>query len=105
MAWSDMRDRMLKSAVAHLNDGTADYQPPGTNPEVTGIDVIVDHNLLQNGADGVFRSNAVGISWRKEQLGSVVRGGVFTHNGASYVVEDTVSDDGHMITVACMVAP
>lgn len=100
-----MRDRMHQRVVARLNDGSAEYQGPSPAPVVTGIEVIIDHNLLQNGADGVFRSNAVGISWRKAQLAQVVRGGVFTHGSNSYVIEDTIADDGHMITAACMVLP
>jgi hypothetical protein len=103
MAWADMRDRMHQRVVAHLNDGVAEYR----NGEIVvpGIDVMVERNLMQNGADGVFRSNAVGISWRTAQLSGVSRGGVFTHCGASYVVEDVITDDGHMITAACMVQP
>jgi len=99
-----MRDRMHQRVVGRLNDGSAQYQPQA-GAVLAGIEVIVDHNLMQNGPEGVFRSNAVGISWRKAQLPKAERGGVFLHCGVSYVVEEIIADDGHMITAACMVSP
>ncbi len=105
MAWADMRDRMHQRVVARLKDGCAQYTGPSGAPVVAGVEVIVDQNLMQNGPDGVFRSKAVGITWRKEQLDHAERGGVFVFGGVSYLVEETISDDGHMLTAACMVQP
>lgn len=98
-----MRDRMLNQAVSTFSDGSAQYAVPGGPPPVVGISVIIDRNLMQSGAEGMFRSDAVGLSWRKPVLASVARGGVFTVGGESFTVEDIVFDDGHMITAACMV--
>jgi len=97
-----MRDRMQKRVVATLKDGTAQYIPPTNAAPVNCIDVIIDHNLVQNGPEGLWRSDAIGISFRTEQLGSVQRGGVFVTPGKRYLVEDTISDDGTWIVAACM---
>lgn len=105
MAWADMRDRMHSRVVAHLKDGAAQYTAPAGGAVVSGVEVIIDHNLMQNGPEGVFRSDAVGITWRKAQLAAAQRGGVFAFGDAAYVVEETITDDGHMITAACMVQP
>jgi len=102
MAWADMRDRMHRSVAAHLKDGCAQYLGPNNAPPVSGIAVFVDHNLMQNGPDGLFETDAIGVSWRKEQLRRVDRGGVFVFSGRRLVVEETVRDDGHMATAACM---
>ena len=100
-----MRDRMHKHVVATLNDGTAQYQGRNGDSVQGAIRVIIDRNLMQNGPDGVFRSEAVGVTWRKCQLAAVERGGVFTYGAERLVVEDTIADDGHMVTAACMVQP
>lgn len=105
MAWAAMRDRMHRHVVATLNDGIAQYQARAGDPVLSGLTVIIDRNLMQNGPDGVFRSNAVGVTWHKCQLAEVERGGVFTYGSERLVVEDTISDDGHMVTAACMVQP
>ena len=105
MGWAEMRDRMHERVVAHLNDGCAQYQSHDGAPSQSGVTVIIDRNLMQSGPEGMFRSDAVGVSWRKCQLATVVRGGIFTYGGERLVVEDVISDDGHMVTAACMVQP
>jgi len=106
MGWASMRDRMLRTAVAALNDGAAFYQDPTGTTVAQAVEVMIDHNLQQNGPDGLsFLSELVGITWRKAQLASVGRGGIFAHSGARYLVEEIIADDGHMVTAACMVAP
>ncbi len=97
-----MRDRMQKRVVATLKDGHAQYLAPNNAAPVNCIEVIIDHNLVQNGPEGVWRSDAIGISFRAEQLRSVQRGGVFVTPGKRYLVEDTISDDGTWIVAACM---
>ena len=103
MGWAEMRDRMHERVVAHLNDGCAQYQSHDGAPSHSGITVIIDRNLMQSGPEGMFRSDAVGVSWRKCQLATVVRGGIFTYGGERLVVESIIADDGHMVTAACMV--
>lgn len=105
MGWASMRDRMLNQAVSTFKDGAAQYTGPGGSPAASGVSVIIDRNLMQSGAEGMFRSDAVGVSWRKPELAAVARGGVFTVAGESFTVEDIIADDGHMITAACMVTP
>ncbi len=100
-----MRDRMHQRVVARLKDGFAQYTGPSGAPVVAGIEVLVDYNLMQNGPHGTFRSEAAGITWRKVQLAHAERGGVFVLAGVSFLVEETINADGHMITAACMVQP
>jgi hypothetical protein len=100
-----MRDRMLRTTVASLNDGCATYQGPAGSVPLGGVEVLVDYNLQRAGPEGIFITDQVGITWRKAALPSAGRGGVFTHSGKRYLVEDVIADDGHMITAACMVMP
>lgn len=103
MAWASMRDRMLNLTQATFTDGDAQYVGLDGAPAVAGISVVIDRNLMQAGAEGMFRSDAIGVSWLKASLAGVVRGGVFTLAGESFVVDDIIADDGHSITAACMV--
>ena len=100
-----MRDRMHERVVGKLNDGCAQYQGPGGAPVCQLPEVIVDRNLMQNGPDGMFPSDAVGVSWRKPLLPDAARGGIFTFCGERLLVEQIIADDGHMVTAACMVQP
>ncbi|QRY79641.1 hypothetical protein JVX91_00570 [Pseudomonas sp. PDNC002] len=101
-----MRDRLHERVVARLNDGTAEYQAKDGRLLASGLTVIVDHNLMQNGPDCLMRSDAVGVSWRKPLLACVERGGIFTLCcGRRLLVEDIAADDGHMVTAACMEVP
>lgn len=99
MSWATIRDRMDRRVVARLKDGHATYQGSGIPAEA---EVIVERNLMMNGPDGLFRSEATGFSWRKCTIPAVTRGGIFLYGGCRYVVEEIVSDDGHMVTAACM---
>jgi hypothetical protein len=105
MSWASMRDGMLRATVAALNDGCANYQGPAGSLPVTGVEVLVDYNLQRAGPDGIFITEQVGITWRKAALPGAGRGGVFTHAGIKYLVEEVIANDGHMITAACMVTP
>ena len=96
---------MDAAIMSSLNDGTCDYQGEHSEPPVYGIEVLIDHNLQRVGPDGLFRSDAVGITWKKRDLASVTRGGIFRHGCKRYCVEDVIEDDGHMVTAACMVNP
>lgn len=102
MAWADVLARMDSRVMAHLRDGCAQYVGPAGGPVVAGVEVIVSRELMQNGPDGMFRSSAVGFSWRKDELAKVERGGVFTFCRARYLVEEQISDDGYFVIAACM---
>lgn len=94
---------MDAAVMTVLNDGTCTYLgAPGQVP-VYDIEVFIDRNLQRVSPDGMFRSDAVGITWKKRSLAHAVRGGVFQHCATRYCVEDIIEDDGHMITAACMV--
>ena len=97
--------RMDAAIMKALNDGTGDYFESAGMPVAQGIELIVDHNLERAGAGGVFLSDAVGITWNKADLAGVIRGGYFVFDSVSYIVEDTIADDGHMATAVCMVQP
>lgn len=103
MAWASVRDRMLHRVTEALKDGLATYTGPNGEPPVSGISVIIDRGLMQNGPEGLFRSEAVGITWRVSELSKAARGGAFTVGTESFVVEESLADDGHMILAACMV--
>jgi hypothetical protein len=87
---------------ASLSDGLGDYVDPSGQPVVRDLKLMLDHELMINGAEGVFRSDAIGITWRKAALPKVAKGGRFSIGACRYVVEDTLSDDGRWITAACM---
>ena len=93
---------MDAAIMSSLNDGTCDYQGQLGEPPVYDIEVIIDHNLQRVGPDGVLRSDAVGITWKKRDLPTVVRGGVFKHGCKRYSVEDVIEDDGHLVSAVCM---
>lgn len=103
--FADLVDDMDDMLMGSLNDGTCDYLGMHGEPPAYGIEVIIDHNLQRVGPEGLFRSDAVGITWKKRDLPSAARGGVFRHGFKRYRVEDVIDDDGHMITAACMVTP
>lgn len=102
--FDDLVDDMDDMIMDSLSDGVASYQGAPSAPLVCGIPVIVDRNLVQNGPEGQFLSEAVGITWRKCLLPDALRGGVFTFGSKRYVVEVLIADDGHMVTAACMEA-
>lgn len=102
MGWASRRARLNRAVARHLSDGTASYQPPHGMGTVAGIPVIVDHNLMQAGAEGVFRTDATGITWNASDLPRAARGGIFTIDCRRYTVEDILRDDGQVITAACM---
>ncbi|MFC2974712.1 hypothetical protein ACFOJE_21195 [Azotobacter bryophylli] len=90
------------AVMAALNDGLADYLDAAGNPVASDVTVIVDRNLERAGADGMFISIPLAITWRKVELSTAISGGVFTLGTERYLVEGIVSDDGYMITASCM---
>lgn len=105
VGFSEMVDDMDALVMDTLADGIGDYLGDETNAPALGITLMIDRNLQQAGADGVFMTSAVGITWRKAQLAASDRGGIFLFKGALYQVEELIADDGYMITAACQVQP
>lgn len=103
--FGDKMARMDAAIMASLNDGTGDYFASAGVPVAQGIPLIIDHNLEYVGANGVFLSDAVGITWQNSDLASVTSGGFFQFDGVRYTVEKLIADDGNMATAACMVVP
>lgn len=88
--------------MASLSDGEGDFvHPDGT--VIRNVPLMLDHNLQLNGPEGMFRSGAVAITWRRAAVPCVVgRGGMFVYRARRYLVEDILDDDGHLATAACM---
>lgn len=88
-----------------LSDQLGSFQPR-QGAAVPGLSLQVDVNLQFEGADGVFQTQAVGITVRKASVGTVRRGDLFIlASGKQLQVEQPVSDDGYWLTLACMEAP
>ncbi|MCJ8168636.1 hypothetical protein [Atopomonas sediminilitoris] len=96
----------LDLAIEHsLSDQLGSFQPR-QGAVVPSLRLQVDVNLQFEGADGVFQTQAVGITLRKASVGTVRRGDLFTlANGQQLQVDQSVSDDGYWLTLACMEAP
>lgn len=102
--FGDRVARMDARVMRMLKNGCAEYQPLDGSQPALGVEVMVDENLMRNGPEGMFATNAVGVTWRKCQLRDVERGGVFVHAGRRLVIEEKIMDDGQMATAACMEA-
>lgn len=96
-------DEIDAVVMTALKDGHGDYFASAGMPVALGIELMIEPNLQRVGANGVFLSDAIGITWRKAALVSVTRGGFFESGGKRYIVEETIADDGQWVTAACMV--
>lgn len=97
-----MRDLMHQCLITTLNDGTADYQDTAGNPVASGIAVMVDRNAQHADPNGMFVTVPISVTWSKSQLATVARGGQFVLGTDTFIVEDVITDDGHMITASCL---
>ncbi len=104
-SFGSLVDDMDAAIMASLSDTTGDYLGIDGQPPVLGITLMVDKNLQQAGAAGVFLTSAVGLTWHATELATAERGGVFVVGTKRYQVEELIADDGHMLTAACMVQP
>lgn len=96
---------MDAAIMGALSDGHGQFVPADGRRPVDCVELIVDRNLQQQGAGGVVLTNAVGITCSKAVVGNVDRGDLFIFKGSRFVVEVPLSDDGHMMTLVCMVQP
>lgn len=103
--FGDKMDRMDAAIMASLNDGSGSYFDSAGALVAQDIPLIIDHNLEYVGANGVFLSDAVGITWQTSDVAGVARGGFFEFDSVRYTVEKVIADDGGMSTAACMVVP
>ncbi|OEO24062.1 hypothetical protein AX279_19725 [Pseudomonas sp. J237] len=94
--------RLHGVSAARLSDCLGSYQFDA-QPPVKDIDLMVDRGVSLEGAEGVFRSGTVAISWPSASLACVARGGIFTVGAERFIVDDTVADDGHYLTAICTV--
>ncbi|MCY1275491.1 hypothetical protein D9M68_303630 [compost metagenome] len=104
-SFAELVDEMDGMIMDSLGDGEASYCGANGAPPVTCIRVMVDRNLEINGPEGLQRTDAVGITWRRESLAGAERGGLFRYGAERFVVEDIIFDDGYIVTAACMEAP
>lgn len=105
MSFAALTGDMDAAVMSSLGDGLANYFNSAGAPVVFDLEVIVDHGLERAGAEGRFRTDAIGVTWRKSCLSDVECGGFFVHESKRLTVEVVIFDDGHMITAACMVTP
>lgn len=94
--------RLHAVAFDQLADGLGTYTEQGQAP-VSGLSLIVEHNLQREGPEGLFMTDQVGITWRPTQLATAKRGALFEIDGRRYRVDDLIADDGQAITAACTV--
>ncbi|MEB2328100.1 MAG: hypothetical protein OZ926_14755 [Pseudomonas sp.] len=88
--------------MASLSDGEGEFIHPD-GQIVRNVPLMLDHNLQINGPEGLYRSDAVGVTWRRQSVPCAVgRGGIFVFRKRRYLVEGILIDDGHMVTAACM---
>lgn len=88
--------------MASLSDGEGEFIHPD-GQIVRNVPLMLDHNLQINGPEGLYRSDVVGVTWRRATVRCAVgRGGIFLYRKRRYLVEDILEDDGHMATAVCM---
>ncbi|EPF2502965.1 head-tail joining protein [Pseudomonas aeruginosa] len=101
MGWANWRDRLHQTVMKTFADGRATHQSASGAPPSCGFEVIIDHNLMMTGPEGMFQTDKIGISWRKIDLPGASRGDVFIVGGQRFMVEEMVADDGHILTAVC----
>lgn len=91
--------RLHQVAQRRLADAVGDFHPKEGAP-VSNLDLQVDRDLSYEGADGIFVSGKVGITWLKCDLGGAVRGDLFVVGTERFQVDRLLVNDGHVITAA-----
>lgn len=91
--------RLHRVAQRRLADAVGDFQPKEGAPTLD-LDLQVDRDLSYEGADGIFISGKVGITWLKCDLGSAARGDLFVVGTERFQVDRLLVNDGHIITAA-----
>ncbi|WP_312921141.1 head-tail joining protein [Stutzerimonas nitrititolerans] len=99
--FSQLVDDMDSALFDALSTAVGEHRRPGCRPR-SDVQLIIDHNLQQVGPQGLHATDALGISCRCEQVPDVDRGDLFIVGCKRYAVELVLSNDGHVITAACM---
>lgn len=94
----------MDRAVAHqLHDGIGEFSD--ANGTVRhGLELMVDNKVEMAGVAEMLTGGIKAVTVKVSQLcgSKPVRGGIFKLNKTRYIVEDTLTDDGHFATYACM---
>lgn len=96
--------RLHRVSATRLADAIGCYQQLDQAP-VEGIPLQIDRDVDLTGAGDAFAGCSVAITWQRSALCAASRGGVFVVGAERFTVERLITDDGHMIAAACMVAP
>lgn len=95
--------RMDKTIAVQLNDGIGEFID-GNGTVRRGLQLMIDSKVEMAGVVEMLTGGVKAVTVRVSELcGSrPIRGGVFKLDQTSYIVEDTLSDDGYFATYACM---
>ncbi len=96
-----LQARVDRVAEARLSDSIGSYEQDGS-VLATDLSLQVDREWGDVGAAEAFGAGVRFVTWRKEALAKVERGGVFVIGGLRLTVERKLSDDGGFATAACM---
>lgn len=96
-----LQARVDRVAEARLSDSIGCYEQDGL-VLATGLSLQVDREWGDFGAAEAFGAGVRFVTWRKEALAAIERGGVFVIGGLRLTVERKLSDDGGFATAACM---
>lgn len=66
------------------------------------VPVQLDRGVELVGADGSFVGRGVTLTWLKVKAPDVRRGDLAQVGSETFIVEQLLADDGHVITVSCM---
>ncbi|WP_052659179.1 hypothetical protein [Pseudomonas sp. LFM046] len=103
VSFADQIEEVDSILLDTFRDGCGDYQDANGQLLIKGIPLIIDRNLEHSGPDGIFMTQAAGLTWRHADLECAEQGGLFVVEGIRFIVEDIIADDGHMVTAVCQV--
>lgn len=95
--------RMDKTIAAQLHDGIGEFSD-ASGAVQRGLQLMVDNKVEMAGVFEMLTGGVKAVTVKVSQLcgAKPVRGGIFKLNKTHYIVEDTLTDDGHFATYACM---
>ncbi|MFG5863639.1 hypothetical protein [Metapseudomonas sp. CR1201] len=103
VSFADQAEEVDSILLDTFSDGCGDYHDATGLHVASNIPLIIDHSVVRAGPEGMLITDAVGITWSKTAVPCAdVRGGIFFIGAKRYTVEEIVSDDGSLVTAACM---
>ena len=95
--------RMDNAIAAQLNDGIGEFRD-GNGTVRRGLQLMIDNKVDMAGVVEMLTGGVKAVTVRVSELcgSKPIRGNVFKLDQTSYIVEDTLSDDGYFATYACM---